>query len=111
MMELTDKKAEIVKEIEFRCTRCGACCRRAHLIPFFKYADFIRCGCTMLCKNICNIYTSRPDICNVKKVNKKFFPNQSQKEYYRETASLCNQFIEEDGMDKRYLINLEQFKE
>ena len=51
----------------FPCTKCGACCRRAHLVTPFKYGDRVNGGCTFLLKdNTCEVYDKRPLVCSVK---------------------------------------------
>lgn len=53
----------------FVCTKCGLCCRNIDRIP--ELADFHTGDgvCIHLSDdNLCNIYLSRPDICNVEKM-------------------------------------------
>ena len=95
----------------FPCTKCGACCRRAHLIGGFLYADYKKGGCIMLVNNICNIYKDRPPICSIDNVRKILYSTENQTTYYKETALLCNKMIKEDNMDKKYFVNLKQFEE
>lgn len=53
----------------FICTKCGLCCRNIDKIP--ELADFQKGDgvCIHLSDdNLCNIYSTRPDICNVEKM-------------------------------------------
>lgn len=53
----------------FICTKCGLCCRNIDKIP--ELADFHTGNgiCIHLSDdNLCNIYTTRPDICSVEKM-------------------------------------------
>lgn len=96
--------------MNFPCTKCGACCRRSYLLPFFIYTDIKTGICSKLENNLCSIYYQRPDICNINKINVLSFKGTLQ-EYYKVSAVMCNKFIKEDKMDKTYLINLHQFKD
>jgi Fe-S-cluster containining protein len=102
--------------IKFPCTKCGACCKRAGesgLMPAKKDGS-----CIYLNKdNTCSIYNKRPDICNLDKLYKHlklqgaklhgvFSPKMSKKEWYIKNAEACNKFIEEDGLDKKYKIDI-----
>ena len=55
----------------FVCTKCGLCCRNIGEIPElvdFHAGDGI---CIHLSEdNLCDIYSTRPDICNVEKMFK-----------------------------------------
>ncbi|MCI8645668.1 MAG: YkgJ family cysteine cluster protein [Firmicutes bacterium] len=58
----------------FICTKCGLCCRNIDKIP--KLAGFhIGDGvCIYLSEdNLCNIYSTRPDICNVEKMYNLYY--------------------------------------
>ncbi len=59
--------------------------------------------------NKCNIYETRPEICNVKKMYKKRVKNGlklSYKEYCNLSYSICNSLMEDLGIDKKFRINL-----
>ncbi len=51
----------------FPCTQCGACCRHVNLSPLTAYLD----RGDGMCKHynqisqLCNIYTDRPEICQI----------------------------------------------
>lgn len=76
----------------FPCTKCGECCRRA--------------GCAFVKDNICTVYDKRPLICQID-VSYKFdkLP-MSKDEYYRKTADVCNKWIKESNLDKKYLVRI-----
>ena len=97
--------------MNFPCTNCGACCRRAHLVKDFNYSNKIKGGCIYLTENLCEIYDNRPLICNMAEVKKVIFPNISQKEYYRISGAICNELIKKDEMDSKYLVDLKQFED
>lgn len=95
---------------KFPCTKCGACCRRAkmvkEIIPYKMRTDG---SCEMLNnENTCNVYKDRPLICNSEKL-KELFPDINTKELFKQNALICNKVILEDGMDKKYLIDMNQF--
>lgn len=68
-LEKDDPKiSEIIKKIwpnKFHCTCCGECCRHiSKLLPEFDTGNGV---CCHLKNNKCDIYNSRPLICNVEK--------------------------------------------
>ena len=97
--------------MEFKCTSCGACCRlagRTGLVP-----SKLDGSCVYLNKdNQCDIYSSRPDFCNVKKMfnkRKKKGLKISYKQYCIESSKLCNTMIDDLKLDKKYRINLKDY--
>lgn len=86
----------------FPCTKCGACCRRAwaargalplkpdgscaHLLPDWT----------------CAIYETRPEICRVGASLP--FLGLTPDEYMRATATMCNHWQEQDGMEKKWRV-------
>jgi len=59
--------------------------------------------------NLCTIYETRPMLCNVEEmfnVRKEQEPSLTLKEHYIRNNMVCNQWIEEDGMDESYKIDL-----
>ena len=96
----------------FPCTKCGACCRRAHLVQPFLWGDCIHGGCIMLsADNLCEVYKSRPLICNIEKSKELLYPDKDMSKHYKDSAEICNRFIKEDGMDEKYLIDMKQFED
>lgn len=94
--------------MNFPCTKCGACCKRSYLLPFFIYTNSKTGICSKLENNLCSIYYQRPDICKIK------LPigfKGTLKEYYKITAMFCNKFIKEDKMNNNYLVDLEKFRD
>lgn len=61
--------------------------------------------------NLCEVYTSRPVICNIDKSKELVYPDKDVKENYKDTAVLCNKWIQEDEMGEKYLIDLRQFED
>ena len=58
----------------FICNKCGLCCKNINRIPDLKEFDSGNGVCIHLGEdNLCNIYLSRPDICNVDKMFDKIF--------------------------------------
>ena len=54
--------------MEFRCTKCGACCRSVKGIRELEDLGYVMPdgSCVMLLPdNTCHIYETRPDICRV----------------------------------------------
>ena len=75
----------------FICTRCGLCCKNIDKIPELKKYDNGNGVCIHLSEdNLCDIYYSRPDICNVDKMyEKKYKKLMSRAEYDRINGEGC----------------------
>lgn len=75
----------------FVCTRCGLCYRNINRIP--ELADFNRGDgvCIHLSDdNLCDIYSTRPDICNVEKMyESKYQKMMSKVEYEKMNTEGC----------------------
>ena len=67
----------------FICTRCGICCRNIDKIPEltdFHTGDGV---CIHLSdNNLCDIYSTRPDICNVEKMFELHYKKMMSKTGY-----------------------------
>ena len=96
-------------EIKFNCSGCGACCRRVNILPNFPEPINEDGSCSHLQEdNSCAIYEDRPEICHVEKMyDKRHFTMKelTRKEYYKENNRLCNEWIERDELDKKFLID------
>ena len=59
--------------------------------------------------NQCDIYETRPEVCNVKKMYKKRVKEGlklSYKEYCNLNYKICNLLMDDLGIDKKFRINL-----
>lgn len=67
----------------FTCTKCGLCCCNIDLVPELSEYDMGNGVCIHLTEdNLCDIYSSRPDICNVEKMfDTKYRYLMSKEEY------------------------------
>ena len=101
--------------MKFACSSCGACCKRIGAVKEkfkelnFPYQVNEEGVCEMLGEdNKCKVYESRPDVCRTDKVYENFFEEQMTKlEYYKENAKGCNEFMQEDGMDKMFFVDID----
>jgi hypothetical protein len=58
--------------------------------------------------NKCTVYENRPEICRTDKVYEKYFADRMTKfEYYKLNAEGCNKFMQEDGVDKNLLLDID----
>ena len=67
----------------FKCTKCGICCRNIGEIP--ELAEYHKGDgvCIYLSEdNLCMIYQTRPDICNVEKMYTLRYKDIMTKEVY-----------------------------
>lgn len=96
--------------MEFQCSKCGACCRRAGMLGLMPQRE--DGACLYLAEdNTCKIYETRPKVCRVNEmaeINRHAF-KMTTKAYFKMSNSICNQWITEDKMDKKYLIDLEAY--
>jgi Fe-S-cluster containining protein len=93
--------------VDFLCSSCGACCRRAGKLGLMPQRE--DGACIYLTKdNKCSIYETRPDVCRVNKMAEKnrHLLGLTTIEYYKMNNEICNKWIKEDGMDDSYLINI-----
>lgn len=93
----------------FPCSGCGLCCKNIHGIEELKAYDLGNGVCMYLNmqSNACEIYDTRPDICQVDKMFvMKYSEHFSKKEFYALNANICNQLQEFYNFDKAYRINL-----
>lgn len=86
----------------FNCTKCGACCRRAFLMPGFPFPVNPDGACSKLVDNQCSIYETRPAIC--RHGHSREVMGLSADEYDRLTANLCNRMQAADGIDESYRV-------
>lgn len=81
---------------EFKCIKCGACCKN---IGYVEEAKFLDRG-DGVCKYYsienkeCTIYDFRPPICRVDKMYKRFKDKMSYKEYLELSYSSCEELRE-----------------
>lgn len=88
--------------MNFPCTSCGSCCRRAHLVDIFPREWVSEDGsCIHLENNQCNIYETRPDYCRVGYNLVK--SGLTKEEYFKRTAIICNHFMKQDGIVDKFI--------
>ncbi len=77
---------------KFHCDCCGLCCRkinRSNLLKDFDRGDGV-CKFLDESTNLCKIYASRPDCCNVEQGYQKYFAQSfSYEEYLRLNYDAC----------------------
>lgn len=67
----------------FECTKCDICCRNIDKIPELSKFHTGDGACIYLSdENLCKIYLSRPDICNVEKMYETYYKRIMSKEEY-----------------------------
>jgi len=97
--------------VNFPCSKCGACCRRAGnwsngIVPVKADGS---CG-HLLPDDTCGIYDERPVVCNVTRGYVELFSGGglTEKEFFRLNSMVCNEMIRADGLDSKFLIDLEK---
>lgn len=75
-----------------KCDKCGLCCKSLNLNPIYEdlhNGDGI-CKYLNLSTNFCNIYESRPIMCNIELAYNIYFSNlYSKKEFYKLNSDMC----------------------
>ena len=73
-------------------------------------------ACLYLTKdNLCEIYDSRPEVCNVKTMYKKKLEegkipkDATEREYYMISTSYCHEMIDLLKLDEKYKIDLADY--
>jgi len=91
----------------YPCTRCGACCRRLHalrgIVPDAMIAD--DGSCVHLVGNDCSIYDQRPLVCRIDEVIDA--KGMDKATAYEATATICNAFMDQDGLDQGLRVRLQ----
>ena len=100
--------------MNFLGSKCGAGGRTAGKMGGAKYGLPIKKdgSCGHLVDNECSIYDNRPIVCNVKKLGEKVIKSGSKltlKEWYIYNSKLCNKMIDDDGLDKVYKIDINEY--
>ena len=75
--------------MNFQCDKCGVCCKLLKGIPQLAAFDRGDGVCIHLKDNLCSIYESRPDICNVEKMYVFFKEQMSEEEYLQLMSNSC----------------------
>ena len=93
--------------MDFQCSKCGSCCRRAGQLNIMPQRDDGACVHLSI-DNSCKIYETRPDFCRVS--NMAILHNQKTGipilSYFKIASMICNNFIREDNLDKSFLIDV-----
>lgn len=78
-------------DIKFDCKKCGQCCRKIWVTGLLKEFENDKGECIHLTEdNLCDIYDSRPDVCNVEKMFELCFKNtMTYDEYLCENYKVC----------------------
>ena len=75
----------------FKCDQCGICCKLLKGIPQLAAFDRGDGVCIHLKNNLCSIYESRPDICNVEKMYVFFKSQMTEEKYLSLMANSCRE--------------------
>ena len=75
----------------FNCDKCGLCCRNLKSSDIYDDLDRGDGTCKYLRDdNLCSIYETRPDKCNVKKTYELFFKHiYTKDEFYKLNENAC----------------------
>lgn len=74
----------------FVCDKCGCCCRNLDKSELYRSLDRGDGICKYLVDNLCSIYETRPDICNIEKGYDLFFKEfMTKEEYYSLNIQAC----------------------
>lgn len=78
--------------MKFNCDKCGLCCQHINRIPQLKEFDSGNGRCIHLTgENLCDIYSTRPDICNVERMYMLFYKDLiSQSDFFYLNKKGCN---------------------
>jgi|TARA_Y100000034_G_scaffold75381_2_gene90554 hypothetical protein len=67
--------------------------------------------------NLCEIYDSRPELCNVRTQYKRKIESEeinrfvTEIDYYRDSTEACHVLIDMYGLDEKYKIPIEEYGE
>ena len=102
----------------FPCTQCGLCCKNIgnilsnysifptviqDLVKRFPYKVNEDGSCSKLnSDNFCSVYDNRPIMCNINLMGQLL--QQSQADWHRKQADVCNELISNAGLSPDYLV-------
>ena len=97
--------------MSYPCSGCGSCCKRIDRAVAnagdkfdFPYKWDESGKCEMLTTdNKCLVYDSRPLICNIDRM--AFLTEIPKSHFYAINIVICNQMMNEDGIDIKFRIN------
>lgn len=98
---------------EFKCSKCGCCCRS---IKYYEPAEHLDRG-DGVCKyydektKLCTIYDFRPDICKVDKMYRLFKDKMTWNEYIDFNYDSCEKLRELEKSEKGVSIENTEVKE
>lgn len=87
----------------FFCDKCGLCCMNISKSDIYQHLDRGDGICKYFNEitKLCNIYETRPVICNIDGAYKNFFCNYiSIEEYYQLNYDSCNELKRQFERDK-----------
>ena len=85
--------------MRFHCDKCGLCCRSLKFVPQLAAFDRGDGVCRYLTgSNLCQIYDTRPDICNVDKMYALFASEMSKTVYYTIMEQACALLKKKKGL-------------
>jgi len=80
----------ILDDTLFNCEQCGVCCKNVTVFEEMKEFDRGDGVCKYLNnKNMCDIYKTRPNICNSEYIYKTYFNHLTKEDFFKETKQLC----------------------
>ena len=92
--------------MEFECSSCGACCRKAAELELVPTKDG---HCIHLTPdNQCEIYATRPAICNIATSHALKADNGltlTQAEYFALSATACNLLMDGYQLDTKWRVD------
>jgi uncharacterized protein len=103
--------------MKFPCNSCGACCRKLGVnvalakmmdgkdapplikeLANFPYTPNADGSCPMLDGNLCSIYKTRPDVCNIQTLWQKYLKGKmTQRQFYKLNKQACKKLG--DGLE------------
>ncbi len=80
---------------EFKCNKCGACCKNVGLNEESSFLDRGDGVCKYYDEKVmCKIYEFRPEICRVEKMYRKYKNKMSYEEYLKLNYDTCEELRE-----------------
>jgi uncharacterized protein len=97
--------------MKFSCSQCGACCRNVTGLDLPQDKHGV---CLNLDKktNKCSIYDSRPEICRVNVMYKKYFKHKmSKKDFYILNTKACHNLIDKENLSDEFKVDINKYNE
>ena len=88
--------------MNYKCEKCGCCCKNIYVFDsLFEFKKDLGWCIHLTADNLCNIYDTRPLICNVSEMyNKHFKDDFTESEFIEINKAVCRRLQERINLSR-----------